>query len=307
MSCRLATWLLSIVNSIGYAMAISAWVITENAVLRRVAPKGPVALAGTVVVVLSLLSHAARAGVATGENGQTHDAVWRVTDLGLYIDPSMFAVSDSMEAIGTALDTWYAADSRLPHIWPMLGAADAVGYRPGQANRNTLRFATDGDPTAQGALAITHVTYDSDKHTILDADIVVNGDYTFADLRVTAGKQKTNTKSSTYDLVDVLVHELGHFMGLPDDAGDPGAVMYPYFDKNVTRKLALGDGDHQALDDLYSASTVAPNKSASCSIGRLGQTHDASGWFAVTLVTLGVARCRRVTPFQSGTHGSPRN
>jgi hypothetical protein len=251
---------------------------------------GRIALASAVSAAVLFASSAALADITVGKNGESHDSVWQVSDLGLYLDGSLLALPDVGEVVASALQSWNDADARLPHVWPFLGQADSTGYRSGQTNRNTLRFAVSGYPDAKGALAITLVSYDSEKKVIKDADIVVNGIYKFADLNPHVGQ---SVPSKAYDISDILLHELGHFFGLPDNYDDSSAVMYPYFDPGETRNHSVSDSDKQALDDLYAAGTAPPAKTASCSVGHWGHTQRSSDYLLAGSLILGLARIRR--------------
>jgi len=254
-------------------------------------PVGRIALASVASAAVLFASSAALADIAVGKNGESHDSVWQVSDVGLYLDGSLLALPDIEEVVASALQSWNDADARLPHVWPFLGQADATGYRSGQTNRNTLRFAVSGYPDAKGALAITLVSYDSEKKVIKDADIVVNGIYHFSDLNQHRGQ---TVPSKAYDISDVLLHELGHFFGLPDNFDDSSAVMYPYFDPGETRNHSVSDSDKQALDELYAASSAPPAKSASCSVGSRGHTQGSSNYLIAVSLLLVFARLRRI-------------
>ena len=251
---------------------------------------GRIALASVVSTAVLFASSAALAEITVGENGDSHESVWQASDVGLCLDGSLLAVPDIGEAVAAALQLWNDADERLPHVWPYFGHADATGYRPGQSNRNTLRYAASGYPEAKGALAITLVSYDSEKKVIKDADIVLNGIYQFTDLGQSGGH---SASSRAYDVSDVLLHELGHFFGLPDNYDDSSAVMYPYFDPGTTRNHSVSDGDKQALDDLYSAGSTPAASSASCGVGAWGRRHAHSGLLVAGMLILGLARIRR--------------
>jgi hypothetical protein len=232
------------------------------------------------------------AGVAVGDSGNTHDAVWRVTDIGLCLDKSLFALTGASDAVTSALATW-EGDARLPRVWPAKCTADALGYRPGQDNRNTVRYAADGEPLAKGALAITLVSYDSDTLTIYDGDVVLNGIYNFADNSKSSGQGGNH---SAYDLGDVLAHEFGHWFGLPDDKDDSTAIMYPYFDPGATRRTCLSDGDKQALDKLYASGSSNGSQPSACSIASgSSRFHTAIfGWAGIALVCVLQVLRRRV-------------
>jgi|GEM_PF-3340690 len=247
---------------------------------------GRTTLAAAILNLVLLVSAHARAALEVAKDGQSRDSIWKVADVGLYLDESLEKLPDALDSLSAALQIW-SIDPRLPHVWPMLGGTDPIGYHEGHANRNTLRFAENGETTAKGALAITMVSYKDEEKTILDGDIVINGLYCFGNLR-DDGRPKVPSKRPVYDLTDVLVHELGHWFGLADAPEDPSSVMYPYFDAGETRALGLGEGDRQALDLLYSSSAAQSKGQAGCSLAVRGQ-----GGGSYILAMLGLVACAR--------------
>lgn len=249
---------------------------------------GRTSLAAVLVALVLLSTRESQAGIQVVNNGESHDSVWKTTDVRLYLDPSLDDLSDASESMALALSTW-SADSRLPHVSLMSGKADSIGYREGQTNRSTVRFVAHGAPLAKGALAITQVSYDAEECAIVDGDIVLNGIYTLANLRegdalACAGKK------ALYDLTDVLTHEVGHWFGLPDNPDDPLALMYPYFDPSETRTLALADSDRQALDQLYSGTATDKQRPAACSVVVPRHGHESSALVIGALLGFWMAR-----------------
>jgi len=249
---------------------------------------GRTSLAAVIVVLVVLGTRESQAGIKVGTNGASHDSVWETTSVDLYLDPSLDELSGVSTIMAQALATW-TSDSRLPHVSLLVGKADAVGYREGQTNRNTVRFMANGATIAKGALAITEVSYDAETDAIVDGDIILNGIYTFGNLRL-SGALPCSGKKAVYDLTDVLTHELGHWFGLPDNTDDPLALMYPNFGPNETRTLVMADSDVEAVDQLYSSTSTSSQSKASCSISIPSRTHESYALLTMALMGFWVVR-----------------
>ena len=249
---------------------------------------GRTSLAAVLVVLVVLATRESQAGIKVGTNGASHDSVWETTSVDLYLDPSLDELSGVSTIMARALATW-TSDSRLPHVSLLVGKADAVGYREGQTNRNTVRFMAKGAAIAKGALAITEVSYDAETDAIVDGDIILNGIYTFGNLRQSSALPCSGNKA-VYDLTDVLTHELGHWFGLPDNTDDPLALMNPDFGPNETRTLVLADSDLQAVDQLYSSASTSNRSTASCSISIPSRGHESYALLTIALMGFWVVR-----------------
>jgi hypothetical protein len=252
---------------------------------------GRTSLAAFLVALVVLSTRESQAGIEVGTNGASHDSVWKATNVDLYLDPSLDELSGASTIMARALSIWNS-DARLPHVSLLVGKADAIGYREGQTNRNTVRFMANGAAIAKGALAITEVSYDAETYAIVDGDIILNGIYTFGNLRQSGALPCTGNKA-VYDLTDVLTHELGHWFGLPDDTDHPLALMYPYFDPDETRTLVLADSDIQAVDQLYSSTSTSNQSKASCSISIPSRGHESCALVTSALIGLSIMRRKR--------------
>lgn len=119
------------------------------------------------------------------------------------------------------------------------------------ANVNIVFFRDDAWPYRgiDGTLATTTVTYDGDG-TIWDADIAINA--AFNDVTL-------NDTDAEYDVPSIVVHEVGHFMGIAHSSDDL-ALMAPTYSPGLIRR-ELATDDIAALCAIY-----PPDRKASCSL-----------------------------------------
>lgn len=126
------------------------------------------------------------------------------------------------------------------------GATDCeFGYLRDAPNTNVVIFRDTDWNHEPSMLALTTVSFRKDTGEIVDADVEINSD-------IYQQKFSTGAPSGdAYDLQSVLVHELGHVMGL---AHSPiaDATMRPRYDKG---DVSLRD---LALDDVCGICAVAP-------------------------------------------------
>ncbi|MCP4093855.1 MAG: matrixin family metalloprotease [Planctomycetes bacterium] len=115
-------------------------------------------------------------------------------------------------------------------------------------------------PNGSGIVAITPISFDTGSGNILDADILFNGSqYDFS----------TDGSAGTFDVQDVLSHEIGHFIGL-DHSPQISGTLWPY----VSSRQWL----HRSLttDDRSGAIAVAPSGSQSRLTGSVRRDSDNS-------------------------------
>jgi hypothetical protein len=100
---------------------------------------------------------------------------------------------------------------------------DVVQYRSDGPNQHVIVFRDDAWPhdDPNNALALTTITYDATTGEIYDADMEVNSH----DFTIVADGPAT---PPAYDLLSILTHEAGHFLGLAHSA-DESAVMYTFY------------------------------------------------------------------------------
>lgn len=196
------------------------------------------------------------------------------------------AVPNEDAIIGAAIGAWNGATSACTYLDLVDGGTDTREVGKDRVNliivRDTTwcRPAVDGDDercfnnAAAGVTTVTFVDDPDDERDgeIIDADVELNN-VTF---RITDGGQGTGTASCDADLLNTLVHELGHLIGLEhtcrgpadpprvDDTGaavplcgetsDPellDATMYPYQDCGETKKATPEPDDVAAVCETY--------------------------------------------------------
>ncbi len=219
-------------------------------------------------------------------------ARWQQGNVTVNVEASVDQLGvEAFEAVVLAASAWQNAPGILPTLVVQRGPDDPIGYRRSGENKNTVRFAPDGDPLAHGALAITVITFDANAKEILDADVVLNGEHAFEFFDHDA----RNEGMSTYDLQNVLTHELGHLLGLGEEMKDDTATMYAFSQPGETGKRDLEVVDKDSIADLYDVefSTETPMGCGGATIA--GYNGEAWVWAALGLGALGFLSRRRST------------
>jgi len=208
------------------------------------------------------------------------------------VEASVDLMGDSaFDAVVLAASEWQQGPGELPTLLIERGPDDPVGYRRSGGNKNTVRFAPDGDPLANGALAITVITFDAHAKQILDADIVLNGEHGFDFYDHDARSEGM----STYDLQNVLTHEFGHLLGLGEEYEDDQATMYAFSQPGEIGKRDLEVIDQDSIAGLYDE-PFNPEMQAGCGGAAIaGYDGQAWIWAGLGLGTLGLLMRRRAT------------
>jgi len=141
-------------------------------------------------------------------------------------------------------------------------------YNSTGPNVNAIYFTDNGwggpqtDDNLDGVLALTK-THFAPSGAILDADIAINSarhDFTVSD----------DLKARHQDLVSVLTHEVGHFLGV-DHSDDPSAVMFWSYKPGSVRR-DLQDDDIKAVCTIY-----PPAQTSTCDPTPRGGLQDSCG------------------------------
>lgn len=157
------------------------------------------------------------------------------------------------DAVNTAFQTWMAADcgeGNLPSISVMsLGrvACDAVEYNKDQGNANIFMFRDADWPHSPLAYALTTVQFDPKSGKIYDADSEINGD----NFTITNSAPEDGA-----DLLSIVTHETGHFLGL-DHSNVQDATMFLSYTDGKPGLRDLDPDDMAGICSIYPADRVA--------------------------------------------------
>ena len=249
------------------------------------------ACAAALVVTLAANASAEQSGLGSaGARG----ARWKQSSVSVSVEDSVDLLGgegEAFEAVVKAATAWQNAPGILPTLVVQRGPNDPIGYRRDGRNRNTVRFAPDGDPLANGALAITVITFDAHAKEILDADVVLNGEHGFSFFDHDARDEGM----TTYDLQNVLTHELGHLLGLGEDMTDVDATMYAFSQPGETGKRDLEVVDKDSIAALYNEEFDSDMQGGCGGAAIAGYEGEAWVWAALGLGALGFAMRRRAT------------
>lgn len=105
-----------------------------------------------------------------------------------------------------------------------------------------FRDDTRPHPAAEDALGLTATTFDTVTGDILDADVELNGTVDLS--------SSSMVEPGRYDLLSLLTHEAGHFLGLAH-SNQPGATMQPIYMVGTDDWRTLSDDDIAGICAVY--------------------------------------------------------
>jgi hypothetical protein len=129
-----------------------------------------------------------------------------------------------------------------------------VEYNPAGPNQHVIVFRDEGWPyqDSSNTLGLTTLTVNYDTGEIDDADIEINSH----DFRLTVEGSQPDDGGGSYDLLGILTHEAGHFLGLAH-SDDKNAVMYAHYALNVAALTADDVAGICAIDGPDSARSTS--------------------------------------------------
>jgi len=176
---------------------------------------------------------------------------WKSRCLGFTLQKdasSQVNLAEAEKTFKAAFDTWMTADCgggkhpsvTIDYQGPVECDKQEYNKDKTKGNANVFMFRDDSWPYEGTAniLALTTVTYNLDTSEIYDADMEINS----ADIKdFTVGD--SNVK---YDLLSVVTHETGHYLGLAH-SHDVSATMYTDYKAMTTTLRDLTDDDTAAI------------------------------------------------------------
>lgn len=161
-------------------------------------------------------------------------------------------ISDATAVAAEAFRAWQSVTCPGTNAAPSIVATEAFGltgcnlheYSRNGVNVNAILFRDDvwPYPNSEDAVGLTSTTYDERTGEILDADIEINSTLPLSTSDV--------VPPDKYDLLSVLTHEAGHFLGLAHSS-DPGSTMQPVYEIGSVDFRTLSDDDIAGICAIY--------------------------------------------------------
>ena len=235
---------------------------------------------------------------------QTVDVKWATSPIRYFVnerDIPGVAAADMRGAVARAAATWQALPGTTLRFEDQgFTAASPVGLD----GRNTLGFLDR--PDLDRVLGATSLLIDSATGALLEADIFFNTRFTWS--------VAPQGEAGRVDVESVVLHELGHFVGLGHSAiGETertatggrrvlgsGAVMFPIaLTPGAIADRALQDDDEAGVQDLYASDPA--NRTSGSITGRV--TKNGRGVYGAHVLAFHPETGRMVGGFSLNANG----
>jgi hypothetical protein len=185
---------------------------------------------------------------------------WRGACVGYSINQNAsrnIPFDDAQRIIDQSFATWVSSTcvdtGQAPGIAiSNLGKAECgeVKYNKESANQNLIVFRDDGWPYSDpnSTLGLTTVTFNAETGEIFDADMEINA----SERNLSTSEQ---VPASGFDLLSVVTHEAGHFLGLAH-ATNPTSTMYASYKPGSGALRDLDPDDVAGLCSIYPSSAI---------------------------------------------------
>ena len=139
------------------------------------------------------------------------------------IDPTI--PNSYVTVIDVAASNWNSNSNR---NWPKLNKQFTTSSQPSSHVENGTNSISFGYPANSSALAVTKTFPEFGASQIREGDIIINYNRYLYNQIFTGYSSVSVVPSNQYDLLTVMVHELGHFLGLghAETSNCTNQVMY---------------------------------------------------------------------------------
>lgn len=183
---------------------------------------------------------------------------WPGTEVAFQVDgqlPPGWDAGDLETVVDAATAPWETIDCRSFTL-------ERAGFTDSATSdlfdrENTLLFVQDDWAFSHSMMAITLLEYNKFTGELRDADILVNNAQKTFELNPVCDPAGPN-----YDLVNILTHEFGHFIGL-DHSTEPQSTMFPDTFEEDCLKRSLAPDDVEGFCATYSLPAAAEADDAS--------------------------------------------
>lgn len=163
-------------------------------------------------------------------------------------------LESARSAVRAAFDTWMAAECdggeppRIELVEATTAECALTEYNKECGNANIILFRDTSWDDDASRLAITTVSFDTESGEIYDADMALNSELW----------QFTTTGTGTgIDLLSVLTHETGHFLGLAHSSVPEATMTATYSPPQVEDLRSLAEDDRAGICAIYPPAPVA--------------------------------------------------
>ena len=182
---------------------------------------------------------------------------WKSACVGYSVNSASTAtipLASATTVIAQAFSTWNAVACGAGNVGittSNLGAVSCseVRYNPNGPNQNVIVFRDDKWPYSDvnNTLGLTTVTFNADTGEIYDADMELNA--TVKNLSTSS-----TVPANGFDLLSVVTHEAGHFLGLAH-ATSATSTMYASYKPGTSTLRTLTPDDIAGVCDIYPSTT----------------------------------------------------
>lgn len=272
-------WVPSATTLIGMTAALLLSVVSEAAVDAR---------ENRVEQTRDISNNASVADNTPSTEHATERQSWRKSEIVVVLDASLDLLPVPADVlIEAAFRTWQDTGASLPNIVFERGHGAKASLRPD--GKNTIMVAPIEFEGHQTDLAITIGFSNPLNGAISEADIVINQKHLFkiiTDLEVQGNTTQPLTTPSpmeqesctgslvpqacedSYDLENVLTHEIGHFFGLGENYDDTRSTMFSCTSACEIHKRDLSSPDVNEIIALYDVPLDEPQ--AGCTGAQIG-------------------------------------